>query len=311
VNRPGSHDAVQVDALDRRLWLSAGLNVVITLAELAGGLLSGSLALMSDAAHNFSDVVAVGLALWARRLGRRPPTTRHTYGFKRAEVIAALVNAVALIGVGLFIAREALGRLLHPTAVVQGLMLAVALGALVANIGAVLLLRRHDADDVNVRGAFLHMAQDALASLAVVAAALLAHTAVGPWVDPAAALIVVFAVVRSAVALIWETLSTLLEGAPAGIDVRALQDDVTRAFPGVTLHHLHLWRNGPGQRLLTAHVAVAADLDARRIETLFNGIKSVLHEHWEISHATLEPEVSGCGEETLLGRWERTRTTPE
>ena len=245
--------------MDRRLWASAALNVAITVAELFGGFLSGSLALLSDAAHNFSDVAAVALALWARRLSRRPPTPHHTYGFKRAEVIAALANAVVLIAVSVVIAREALVRLLHPTPVAQGLMLAVALLALAANVGSVLLLRRHEKDDINVRSAFLHMAQDALASLAVVAAALLAHTPVGLYVDPAAALIVVFAVLRSGLSLIWETLSTLLEGAPSDVSLEALLDDVSRAFPGATLHHLHLWQNGPGQRLLTAHVVVSDD----------------------------------------------------
>ncbi len=290
--------------MDRRLWASAALNVAITVAELVGGFFSGSLALLSDAAHNFSDVAAVALALWARRLSRRPPTAHHTYGFKRAEVIAALANAVVLIAVSVVIAREALVRLLHPTPVAQGLMLAVALVALAANVGSVLLLRRHEKDDVNVRSAFLHMAQDALASLAVVAAALLAHTPVGLYVDPAAALIVVFAVLRSGLSLIWETLSTLLEGAPADVSLEALLDDVGHAFPGATLHHLHLWQNGPGQRLLTAHVVVSDTLDGRAIETLFAEIKTFLYHRWGVAHATLEPEVEGCGESELLGSWE-------
>jgi len=186
-----------------------------------------------------------------------PPTARHTYGFKRGEVIAALVNAVALIAVSLVIGREALGRLLHPTLVARDLMLAVALAALAANVGSVLLLRRHEKDDVNVRSAFLHMAQDALASLVVVAAALLAHTAVGPYVDPIAALIVGFAVLRSALSLVWETFSTLLEGAPAGID----------------------------------------------LETLFGEVKGFLHDRWRVAHATLEPEVEGCGQGGVLESW--------
>jgi cobalt-zinc-cadmium efflux system protein len=295
-----SHDLTTDGALDRRLWASAALNLAVTIAELFGGVLSGSLALLSDAGHNLSDVVAVALALWARRLGRRPPTVRHTYGFKRAEVIAALANAVALVIVSIFIAREALVRLLHPTAVEQGLMLAVALVALFANLGSVFLLRRHEKSDVNVRGAFLHMAQDALASLAVVAAALLAHTAVGPYVDPAAALVVVFSVLRSGLSLVWETLSTLLEGVPADIDLEGLHRDVNAAFPGVTLHHLHLWQNGPGERLLTAHVVVNESLDGRAIESLFGKMKALLHDRWGVAHATLEPEVAGCGERDLL-----------
>ena len=291
-------------AMDLRLWASAALNGAITLAEFLGGLFSGSLALLSDAAHNLSDVAAVVLALWARRFSRRPPTTRHTYGFKRAEVLAALINAMVLIAITVLIARESLVRLFHPEPVQQGLMLAVALVALFANVGSVLLLRHHDKDDVNVRSAFLHMAQDALASLAVVIAALLAHTRVGPWVDPAAALIVGVAVLRSALSLVWETLSTLLEGAPMDADLKAMAADVARAFPSVALHHVHLWQNGPGQRLLTAHVTVDSNLDGAAIEALFTKIKELLHEKWEVTHATLEPEVAGCGETALLGRWE-------
>jgi cobalt-zinc-cadmium efflux system protein len=291
-------------AMDLRLWASAALNGAITLAEFLGGLFSGSLALLSDAAHNLSDVAAVVLALWARRFSRRPPTTRHTYGFKRAEVLAALINAMVLIAITVLIARESLVRLFHPEPVQQGLMLAVALVALFANVGSVLLLRHHDKDDVNVRSAFLHMAQDALASLAVVIAALLAHTRVGPWVDPAAALIVGVAVLRSALSLVWETLSTLLEGAPMDADLKAMAADVARAFPSVALHHVHLWQNGPGQRLLTAHVTVDGNLDGAAIEALFTKIKEFLHENWAVTHATLEPEVAGCGETALLGRWE-------
>ena len=291
-------------AMDLRLWASAALNGAITLAEFLGGLFSGSLALLSDAAHNLSDVAAVVLALWARRFSRRPPTTRHTYGFKRAEVLAALINAVVLIAITVLIAREALVRLFHPEPVRQGLMLAVALVALFANVGSVLLLRRHDRDDVNVRSAFLHMAQDALASLAVVIAALLAHTRVGPWVDPAAALVVGVAVLRSALSLVWKTLSTLLEGAPMDADLRAVAADVCRAFPTVTLHHVHLWQNGPGQRLLTAHVTMDGNPDGAAIEALFTKIKEFLRQNWAVTHATLEPEVAGCGETALLGRWE-------
>jgi len=299
------HDPVGVanGGLDRRLWAAAALNVVITLAEVVGGLLSGSLALLSDAAHNLSDVVAVVVALWARRLSRRPPTVRHSYGFKRAEVVAALVNAVTLIGVTALIAREAVLRLLHPEPVAQGIMLAVALVALGANVGSVLLLRRHDRDDVNVRSAFLHMAQDALAALAVVAAALLAHTPAGPYLDPAAALFVGLVVLRSALSLAWETLSTILEGAPRDVDIADLADRVGRAFAPARLHHVHVWEIGPKQRLLTAHLRLGQEMDGRAIEAFLGRIKAFLHEEWDIDHATLEPEVVGCEDPALLGRW--------
>jgi cobalt-zinc-cadmium efflux system protein len=291
-------------ALDGRLLLSLGLNVVITVAEVVGGLMAGSLALLSDAAHNLSDVAALGLAFVARRLGRRPPTLRHTYGLKRAEVIAALVNAVTLVAVSSLIARSAIVRLQHPVPVERGLMLAVALVALGANVGSVLLLRRHDERDVNVRSAFLHLTQDALASLAVVIAALLSGTSIGVYLDPAAALLVVAVVLRGTLSLLWETVRTLLEATPAGVDLDALVTSVADQFPPARIHHVHLWEIAPGQRLLTAHVDLGQEMDGRGIEALFCGIKAMLNREWGVNHATLEPEVLGCGNGDTLGRWD-------
>jgi cobalt-zinc-cadmium efflux system protein len=301
-----NHDhrhAIPRNGMDRRLWATAALNVIITLAEFVGGFFSGSLALLSDAAHNLGDVVAVVLALVARRLSRRPATMRHTYGFKRFEVVAALVNAVLLIGATALIAREAVVRLLHPEPIEQGVMLAVAVVALIANAGSILLLRSHDKGDVSVRSAFLHMAQDALASLAVVVAALFAHTAAGRYVDPLAALLVGLVVLRSALSLTWETLSTILEGAPRDVDIAELADRVGRTFAPACMHHVHVWEIGPKQRLLTAHLALGQEMDGRAIEAFLRRIKTFLHDEWAIDHATIEPEVEGCAEPALLGRW--------
>jgi len=292
------------NGMDRRLWATVALNTVITLAEFVAGLVSGSLALLSDAAHNLSDVIAVLLALVARRFGRRPPTTRHTYGLKRIEVIAALVNAVTLIAVTALIIREAVVRLLHPEPVAQGIMLAVGMVALVANIGSVLLLRGHDKDDVNVRAAFLHMAQDALASLAVVIAALFARTGAGPYVDAIAALLVGLVVLRSALSLAWDTLSTILEGVPADVDIAEMAQSVLRAFIPASIHHVHVWELGPGRRLLTAHVTVGQQMDIQGVEVLLCRLKGYLHEQYGIDHATLEPEMTGCAQAELLGQCE-------
>jgi cobalt-zinc-cadmium efflux system protein len=288
--------------LDRRLWVSAALNLGITLVELIGGLWAGSLALLADAAHNLTDVGALALAIFSRRLGLRPPTPRHTYGLKRAEVVAALINAGALIAISALIGREAVSRLLHPAVVHSPVMLVAAIVAFAGNIASVLLLRTHSAEDINVRSAFLHLAQDALASLAVVMAALFARTAAGRYVDPAAAILIGIVVLRSAISIVWESLHTLLEAAPAGVDVEQLAGDVARKFSGVRLHHVHAWEVGPGQRVLTAHMKVGATtlLD---VEAIAAEVRTFLHEEWGITHATVEAEVNGCGREELLGEW--------
>ena len=291
------------DTVDRKLWASAALNVTITLAEFIGGLLSGSLALLSDAVHNASDVMSLALAIWARKVGRKPATYNHTYGFRRAEVIAALANAVALLAVTVLIAREAIYRLLYPEPVAQGIMLGVGVVALLANAGSVLLLHPHEKNDVNVRSAVLHLAQDALASVAVVIAAVFANTRFGPYVDPAVALLVGVLVMRSAYSLVRETVSTLLEGTPPGVDLEELVERMGKQFHPTRLHHVHLWEAGPGQRIFTAHVTLGRKMDGGSIELQFTRMKEYLHEEWEIAHATLEPEVRGCGEKDVLGQW--------
>lgn len=280
--------------MDRRLFWSVILNMAITAAEVVGGVLSGSLALLADALHNLSDVVALALALLARRVGRRPPSASHTYGLKRVEVLSALVNALALFAITGFIAREALLRLLNPQPVRAGLMLGVALVAFSANLAAVALLRRHRAEDLNVKSAFLHLLQDALASLAVVLAALFSGTRMGPYLDPVASLIVGFAVLYSALSIVWESVGMLVEGVPRGLDLQKLVEDTESAFVPLRLHHLHVWEVGPGQRVLTAHVSVP-EMGVAACECTFQRMRMYLHDRWAIEHATLEAEVNGCG----------------
>jgi len=292
--RPGPARGGEIANLDRRLAASAVLNVAITAAEVAGGLMAGSLALLADAAHNFSDVVALGLAIAARALGRRPPSAQHTYGLKRVEVLAALINALALFAVTAIIAREALRRLLHPEPVHAGLMLGVALVAFAANVASVLLLRKHDRHDLNVKSAFLHMLQDALVSLAVIVAALFAHTSVGVYLDPVASLVVGFAVLLSALSIVSEALGMLVEAVPRGMDVEGLVRSVDERFSPARMHHVHVWEVGPGQRVLTAHVSVS-DIPVAASQGLFARIRLFLLERWAIEHATLEPEVDACG----------------
>jgi cobalt-zinc-cadmium efflux system protein len=287
-------------SLDRRLLLSALLNVVVTAAEAVGGLVAGSLALLADAAHNLSDVVALVLAILARVVGRRPPSAQHTYGLRRVEVLAALVNALALFVVTFFIAREALRRLLHPQPVRAGLMFAIALVALIVNVVSVVLLRKHERHDLNVKSAFLHLLQDAFVSLAVVFAALFARTPVGPYLDPVASLVVGFAVLFSAFSILWDSFGMLVEAVPRGLDVAELVQAVDGRFAPARMHHVHVWEVGPGQRVLTAHVSVP-DVSVVESEKLFDSVRRFLKERWSIEHATLEAEVNGCSPEEDCG----------
>jgi cobalt-zinc-cadmium efflux system protein len=289
-------------SLDARLWLGVGLNVLIAGVEVVGGTASGSLALLSDALHNASDVGALLLAIAARALGRKAPTGRFSYGFRRFEVLAALVNAAVLVGLAVLIGREAVGRLRRPGPVDGHTMLAVALVAFVANAAAVLLLGRHEKHDLNVRSAFLHLLQDALASLVVVGAALLSGTRLGPWLDPAASLLIGVAVVVSAGGLIREGLRILIEAAPSGLDVAKMVAGLDAAFAPARFHHVHAWTVGPGEVALTAHVKLeCASLED--VERRLAAIRRLLAERWDIHHATLEPEWVHCSGEGTPESW--------
>lgn len=280
-------------SLNRNLGFSIALNALIVVVEVVGGILSGSLSLLSDAMHNLSDVAALTLALVARILGRRPPSLNHTYGLGRLEVLAAFLNSATLLVVATLICREAVLRLFHPEPVKGGLMLVVALVGLLANLASMLLLKGHSHSDLNMRGAFLHLMQDTLSSVVVVLAALFSSWRFGPYLDPAASILVILLILRSGWGLLRDTTRILLEGTPPGLDLEALQRDVQSAFPVRDLHHVHVWELSSGYRLLTAHVRLA-EMPLCEAESLLKKIREHLAHEWSVDHATLEPEINGC-----------------
>ncbi len=287
-------------ALNRNLLVSIVLNGIIVVAEIIGGLLSGSLSLLSDAMHNMSDVAALSIAWIARKIGRRGPTPSYTYGMKRVEVIAAMINAVVLLIVVSLIIRQAVGRFFHPETIQGPLMLVVAVIGLFANLFSVFLLKSHVHGDLNMRSAFLHLAQDTASSVVVVVVALFATGRYGPYLDAAASILVALAVLFSGWRILKETFQILMEAVPAGIDVEELKRDMERAFEGIDFHHIHVWTVGSGQRLLTAHVLMR-DLPLTRCEEILEKVRRRLSERWGIDHATLEPEATGCGSKGALG----------
>lgn len=298
-HHPAAPEAGENPALDRNLAFSIGLNAVIVIAEVAGGLVSGSLALLSDAMHNLSDVAALALALVARRLGRRPKSHSHTYGLGRLEVLAAFLNSATLLIVSTLICREAVLRLLHPEPVKSLVMLAVAAVGLLANLVSVFLLKGHVRSDLNMRSAFLHLVQDAASSIAVVLAALFVNTRYGIYLDPVVSILVVVLILRSGWGLLRDAARILLEGAPPGLDLVELQRDIQKNFLVCDLHHVHVWELNAGHRMLSAHVRLL-EMPLSEAEKLLGLIREHLKDEWDIEHATLEPEIEGCGSSSLI-----------
>lgn len=270
----------------RKLALVLFLTVSYTIAEIVGGILSGSLALLADAGHMMTDNLAIAVALGASRLARRPPDPGRTYGYQRVEILAALGNGVLLGGVSLWLVWEAFERLLAPRPIEAGLMAAIAAGGLVVNLLAAWILH-HRGSSLNVRAAFLHVVGDLLGSIgALLAAGLVA----GPgWLraDPFVTFAICAILLWGAWRLVRETLNVLLEGSPKHLDTEAVRRALLEV-PGVGgVHDLHVWSLGGTAPLLTAHLVV--DMSAPMSRVLREASER-LRERFGIDHATLQVE---------------------
>ena len=281
-DRPGS---------ERRLVGALVLTGGFMLAEVAGGVLSGSLALLADAGHMLADFASLALAWLALRLARRPADARRTFGYRRFEVIAAYTNGLSLFAVALWITVEAIGRLLHPGAVLAGPMLVVAVAGLVVNLLAFGLLHGASADSLNLRGAAVHVLGDLLGSIGAIAAALVILRTGWTPIDPILSVAVALLILRSAWRLVRESGHILLEGAPDGADPARVAA-VVRTVDGVLeVHHVHLWSLGGEQPMLTLHVVVAPDAAEQAV---LRAVHRALADQLGIEHATVQAERGGC-----------------
>lgn len=263
------------------------LTLGFALVEAAGGFRSGSLALLGDAGHMFSDVIALGLAAFAAWIARRPPSPRHSYGYARAEVLAALVNGLAMLAVVTGIVVEAIVRLQTPAPVSGGMVLAIAAAGLVVNVLVLFVLSR-GGRDINTRGALLHVFGDLLGSVAaLIAGAVIVFTGWTP-IDPLLSLVICALILASTLRLLREALHVLMEGVPPHVDLETVGRALA-AVPGVaSVHDLHIWTPASGMPALSAHVVVE---DLRRwVETL-DAMRALLQARYGIEHVTLQPET--------------------
>ena len=279
---------------ERRVFWAALLTAGFMLAEVAGGLLAGSLALVADAAHMLTDAVSLGLAWFAFRIARQPADWRRTYGFDRFQILAAFTNGVVLFLVAAWIVAEAVGRLVTPEPVLGGAMLAIAVLGLLVNAAVFAVLHGGDRENLNVRGAIMHVLGDMLGSVAaILAAGIILLTGWTP-ADPILSVLVSLLVLRAAWRIVAEAGHILLEGAPAGLDVRTIGPDLVENVPGVAdVHHVHAWSLTQKKPLVTLHARVA---EAHSPDTTLTAIKVRLRERFGIGHATVEVEQGGCAD---------------
>lgn len=277
----------------RRVGAAALLTGGFMLAEVVGGLLSGSLALLADAGHMLTDAGSLALAWFAFRVSQRPPDWRRTYGFDRFQVLAAYSNGLTLFFVALVIVWEAVHRLQSPSPILAGPMLAIAVAGLVINVAAYFVLHGAERDNVNVKGAMLHVIGDLLGSTAAIAAALIILWTGWTPIDPLLSILVAGLILRSAWFLIRQSGLILLEAAPEHLDAREIRQSLIAAIPGLEdVHHVHVWSLIQSRPMITLHARIMAGAHP---DWMNAQIKAHLKERFAIDHATVEIEVQDCG----------------
>jgi cobalt-zinc-cadmium efflux system protein len=281
-------------ANERSVGIAALLTGAFMVAELVGGILAGSLALLADAGHMLTDFASLALAWLGFRLTRQPADWRRTYGFDRFAVLVAFVNGVALFAIAAWIIVEAVQRLYAPITVLAEPMLWIALAGLAVNVIAFLVLRRGDKHNLNIRAAVLHVIGDLLGSVAaVIAAGVILITAWTP-IDPLLSIVVALIIVRSAWRVVADSGHILLEGSPPGVDSRALRDELRAALPFVLdVHHVHAWSISQERPMVTLHACVTTGTDSG---IAVREIKRRLAQQFRITHATIEIEYDACGD---------------
>ncbi|MEW2287549.1 cation diffusion facilitator family transporter [Streptomyces sp. NPDC047841] len=280
-----------------RLRIALGITLLVMVVEIAGGLIADSLALIADAAHMATDAVGLGMALLAVHFANRPASTNRTYGYARAEILAALANCLLLLGVGGYVLYEAVQRFMEPAQTRGGLMVVFGLIGLVANSVSLVLLMRGQKESLNVRGAFLEVAADALGSVAVLISAAVILTTGWQAADPVASLVIGLMIVPRTLKLLRETLDVLLEAAPKGVDMADVRTHIL-ALDGVEdVHDLHAWTITSGMPVLSAHVVVSSEvLNATGHEKILHELQGCLGDHFDVEHCTFQLEPGGHAE---------------
>jgi cobalt-zinc-cadmium efflux system protein len=277
----------------RSLALALLIIVLIFMVELAGGFVSNSLALLSDAGHMLTDAMALTLALLATIFAVRPATKERTFGFYRLEILSALFNGSVLSLVALYIFYEAVVRLLNPVVVRSDILLMVATIGLLANIGAAVILAKSSRDNLNVRGAFLHVLSDLASSVAVIIGGLLIRYLGWYYIDPLLGIAIGLLILRGATGLVLESVNILLEATPRDTNLEEVAETI-RLVNGVEdLHDLHLWTITSGMNAISAHLVIA-DAMADKASAILGEVNAVLKEKYNINHATFQTECESC-----------------
>ena len=274
----------------KNLVFSILLNLVITIAQITGGIVSGSFALISDALHNFSDVLSLVFSLFANRLSRRKASLDQTFGYKRAELIAAFVNAITLIVVAFILIYEDVLRFFHPEPIQSTIVIWLALLGIVVNGGSVLLLKKDSEHNLNMKSAYLHLLTDMMASVAVLVGGILMHFYGWFWVDSVMTMLIAFYLIYVSYDLIKTSTKMLMLFTPDHINITDIVREVHKIEGVSKLHHIHVWHLNDDELHLEAHLDCSEDIKMSDFNILLDEIEAVLFREFQINHINIQPE---------------------
>ena len=285
-----SHSHHHHEVKGKNLVFSIILNLTITIAQLIGGIISGSLALISDALHNFSDVLSLGFSLVAHNLSHKKATEDQTFGYKRAELVAAFVNALVLIVVALFLMYGAIDRFFNVHIIKTDLVIWLSILGIVVNGGSVLLLQKDAEHNINMKSAYLHLLTDMMASVAVLVGGLLMKYFGWNWVDSVLTILIGIYLIVVGYDLLKTSTKMLMLFTPEDIDIKEIINEVHQLSGAGNLHHIHVWHLNDDEVHLEAHLDCSEDIKMSEFDDLLHKIEAVLLEKFHINHITIQPE---------------------
>jgi cobalt-zinc-cadmium efflux system protein len=288
------------DIIEKRLLITIILNFVITLVEVGGGLISNSLALLSDAFHNLGDGIAVLLAYIAHRVSKKESNERKTFGYKRIEILVAFINSVFLVAICFFLIYQAIVRFYHPEPIKGLIMLIVAGIGLIANLAGIILLKHNSSANINVRAAYLHLLGDTLSSVIVIAGGFLIYFFNIYWLDPLITIIISLYIIKETYTLLKDSVNILMQSTPQKLDLENIKKDIESLPEVLNIHHIHAWGLNEREIYFEGHIDINKDLQMSETDRVRKKIELLLAEKYQISHFTLQMEFRCCDDTDMI-----------
>jgi cobalt-zinc-cadmium efflux system protein len=283
----------------RNILASILLNITITAAQIAGGLISGSMALLSDAVHNFSDVLALFISYWAARISGREHTLRQTYGYKRAGIFAAFINSATLLVIGTVLIWEAVSRLIRPQPISGEIVIYLAALSIILNGISALLIKKDAAESINIRSAYLHLFTDMMTSIAVLLGGLAMKFFGWFWIDAVLSIGIAVYLILSSWGLFYESVRIFMQFTPYSIDIEEIAEKVTLIKGVKNMHHVHVWQLDDKEMMFEAHIDLEADYPISHFEDILDQVEKIL-EQCDIHHFNIQPELYRSDQKGLI-----------